>query len=110
MDMLFGPISPIPSHRRGGLTKTLLSLYEVILKSVEFGMSGSSVEYSTGRRTKGATDETRHEATEEGEDGLEDDRGGTAVVGDPDPRTPRGQAGTRRCDAGDGSDGRGARD
>ena len=66
---------------------------EVTLKSVEFGMSGSAVEYSTGTNTKGVTDEARHEATEEDHDGLEDDFGGAADVGGPDAGAPHRQAG-----------------
>lgn len=51
------------------------------------------MEYSTGTNTKGVTDETSHEATEEGHDGLEDDFGGAVDVGDPDARAPHRQAG-----------------
>lgn len=62
------------------------SFLEVIPKSVEFGMRGFAVEYFTGTNTRGVTDETSHEATEEGHDGLEDDFGGAADIGDPDAR------------------------
>ena len=59
-------------------------------------MSGSPVEYSMAGRSKGATDENRHEATEARQGGIDGALGVTAVVGGgPDPRAPLGQAGAR---------------
>src|SRR5437879_4202333 len=68
-------------------------------------MSGSSVEYSTGTNTKGATDETRHEATEARRGRIEGDLGQETDVGDPGPRDQIWQTGAGRGDAGDGTHG-----
>ncbi len=57
-----------------------------------------SVEYCTG--TKGAIDETRHEATEARHGRIEGDRGPEQAVGDLSPRDQLRQTGAGRGDAG----------
>ena len=61
------------------------------------------MEYFTG--TKGATDETRHEATEACHGRIEGDLGPGQDVGDPGPRDQLRQTGAGRGDAGDGAPG-----
>ena len=61
------------------------------------------MEYFTG--TKGATDETRHEATEAHPGRIEGDLGPRQAVGDLGPRDQLRQTGVGRGDAGDGTPG-----